>query len=67
MFAKYRDQPEKGKVTVVPDIEVIDRKCEEDAYIILGCDGIWDVIMTEQHRSIRSGVWRIGSYRNVSG
>jgi len=48
MFEKYRDQPEKGKVTVVPDIEVIDRKCEEDAYIILGCDGIWDVIMTEQ-------------------
>lgn len=35
---------EKQKVIPIPDIIVCPRQIEQDEYIILGCDGIWDVV-----------------------
>jgi len=36
--------PEDQKVSPVPDIIVQNRSREDDEFIILACDGIWDVV-----------------------
>ena len=35
--------PDEQKVSPVPDIIVQNRSREEDEFVILACDGIWDV------------------------
>ena len=39
--------PRKSKVTALPVVSVIERKPEEDAFLIVACDGIFDVIENE--------------------
>jgi serine/threonine protein phosphatase PrpC len=35
--------PDLQKVTALPDIIILNRSMEEDLFIFMGCDGIWDV------------------------
>jgi serine/threonine protein phosphatase PrpC len=35
--------PDLQKVTALPDVIVLNRSLEEDLFIFVGCDGIWDV------------------------
>ena len=48
---QYKDRPdlkpEEQKVTAYPDIEIKERK-GEDEYIVIACDGIWDVCSNEE-------------------
>ena len=43
----YKAQPKltpvKQLVSPEPDVEVIER-CEEDQFVLLACDGVWDVL-----------------------
>eukprot|EP00045_Choanoeca_perplexa_P016435 m.222889 g.222889 ORF g.222889 m.222889 type:complete len:381 (-) comp17258_c0_seq2:2382-3524(-) len=47
---EYKDRPDLGpeaqKVTVASDTTVLERK-PEDEFVILACDGIWDVMSNE--------------------
>lgn len=40
--------PEKQMVTVMPDISIRDRNEAEDEFLVLACDGIWDVMSNEE-------------------
>lgn len=48
---QYKDcpnlSPEKQKISVAPDVSTIDRN-PHDEFIILACDGIWDVMSNQQ-------------------
>eukprot|EP01018_Ginkgo_biloba_P011148 Gb_03378 [translate_table: standard] len=39
--------PEKQILTACPDINVVEL-CEDDEFIILACDGVWDVMSSQQ-------------------
>lgn len=36
--------PEECKVTAAPEVHSIARSSEEDEFLVLACDGIWDVM-----------------------
>lgn len=47
---QYKDEslpPEKCKVTVVPETQSVPRSLDEDEFLVLACDGIWDVMSNE--------------------
>ncbi|GLJ32033.1 hypothetical protein SUGI_0645140 [Cryptomeria japonica] len=50
--------PEKQILTACPDINVVEL-CEDDEFVVLACDGIWDVMSSQQtvdfiHEHIKS-------------
>lgn len=48
--------PEKQQVSCEPDIFVYERKHAEDQFIVLACDGIWDVMSNEECAAFIMGV-----------
>lgn len=40
--------PEKQLVSPEPEISVISRQEDVDEFIVIGCDGIWDVMTNEE-------------------
>jgi serine/threonine protein phosphatase PrpC len=48
----YKDQAhlpvEQQRVVAVPDIVVLPRRLMEDEVLLVACDGVWDVLTTEQ-------------------
>lgn len=47
---QYKDDelpPEDCKVTAAPDTQSIPRSPEGDEFLIVACDGIWDVMSNE--------------------
>jgi len=48
-FKQQKELPvEKQRVIVVPDLLVYPRNHEEDEFIVIACDGIWDVASNKQ-------------------
>jgi len=47
---KQRDDlpPEKQKVSCIPDVTVYPRNHDKDEFIVIACDGIWDVVSNEE-------------------
>lgn len=45
-YKKGEQSPSKQAVIAVPDVEILERS-ENDLYLILACDGIWDVMSNE--------------------
>jgi len=41
-----------GLVTAVPEIQVMDLSPSEDRFLLLACDGIWDVLSSEEAVSV---------------
>eukprot|EP00949_MAST-11_sp_MAST-11-sp1_P004264 g4264.t1 len=53
--------PEKQLMTAMPDVRVVPRKTEEDEFLLIACDGVWDVFSSEEavrwvRHAMRSGV-----------
>jgi protein phosphatase 1B len=46
---------EKQKVSMVPDLIVCPRDPENDEFMVIGCDGIWDVINNQECANIVQG------------
>lgn len=40
--------PDKQQVTCAPDVTIQPRNLEEDQFLVLACDGIWDVMTNEE-------------------
>ena len=40
--------PEKQQVSCEPDILIYERRRADDQFIVLACDGIWDVMSNEE-------------------
>ena len=40
--------PAQQKVCGVPDVTVLDLDASKDEYVVLGCDGIWELVNNEQ-------------------
>jgi len=40
--------PEKQKVSCIPDVTIYPRNKKYDEFILLACDGIWDVVSNEE-------------------
>ena len=51
--------PEKQQVSCEPDIIVYERKHAEDQFIVLACDGIWDVMSNEECAAYIMGVSQV--------
>lgn len=52
---QYKDEerdPRQTKVTALPELEKIPRDVQNDQFIVIACDGIWDVMTNE----VRDGV-----------
>mmetsp|Transcript_25774 Transcript_25774/g.54230 ORF Transcript_25774/g.54230 Transcript_25774/m.54230 type:complete len:967 (-) Transcript_25774:17-2917(-) len=48
-YKKNKDlSPSRQAIVCTPDILVRDRKDAEDMYLVLACDGIWDVMSNEE-------------------
>jgi serine/threonine protein phosphatase PrpC len=48
-YKQRRDLPaSEQKVSAVPDIKVINRDDDDDEFLILACDGLWDVMTNEE-------------------
>lgn len=66
MFKKRQDLPlESQKVSCIPDITVYPRHSKEDEFIVLACDGIFDVMTNETcvkkiQKIMNSGETRLG-------
>ena len=47
---KQRDDlpPEKQKVSSIPDVTIYPRNFEKDEFIVIACDGIWDVVSNDE-------------------
>lgn len=45
---KYKQKkelkPEEHPITADPDVKIVDIDWEKDDFIIMGCDGIWEVM-----------------------
>ena len=41
-------QPGEQKVSPIPDVIVRKRQPQKDEYIVVACDGIWDVLSNQQ-------------------
>lgn len=52
--------PEDQKVSPVPDIIVQSRNREEDEFVILACDGIWDVQSNNECVAMVADIFREG-------
>jgi len=52
--------PEDQKVSPVPDIIVQNRSREHDEFIILACDGIWDVVSNHDCVALVAEIFREG-------
>ena len=50
--------PLQQAVVCTPEIIVRDRVDDEDMYLILACDGIWDVMSNEDVGSLQDGLMR---------
>mmetsp|Transcript_20698 Transcript_20698/g.30628 ORF Transcript_20698/g.30628 Transcript_20698/m.30628 type:complete len:337 (+) Transcript_20698:139-1149(+) len=60
---QYKDNnipPQNCKVTCLPDTGIYKRKEAGDEFLILCCDGIWDVMTNEQCRSTAMEIFREG-------
>lgn len=40
--------PERQKVSCIPDITIYPRMMEKDEFIVIACDGVWDVVSNEE-------------------
>lgn len=49
---RYKDNnelpPDRQKVSCMPEFVCVDRSPEKDEFILLACDGIWDVVSSEE-------------------
>ncbi len=52
--------PEDQMVCCIPEITTIQREMAQDKYIVLACDGIWDVLSNEQCEQLISTVFKEG-------
>mmetsp|Transcript_4452 Transcript_4452/g.9314 ORF Transcript_4452/g.9314 Transcript_4452/m.9314 type:complete len:334 (-) Transcript_4452:381-1382(-) len=52
--------PEQQKVTALPDFIVHERDCARDEFLVLACDGIWDVVSNEDCIEIVSQIFMEG-------
>merc|ERR1712119_182225 len=41
-----------GLITAVPEIQVMDLNPTEDRFLVLACDGVWDVLSSEEAVSV---------------
>lgn len=60
--AYYRSnvQPENQMVSAVPEIVVVERDVASDRFLVLACDGIWDVVSNEECVSLVEGIFKEG-------
>jgi len=40
--------PERQKVSCIPDITIYPRRLDKDEFIVIACDGIWDVLSNKE-------------------
>mmetsp|Transcript_16387 Transcript_16387/g.23388 ORF Transcript_16387/g.23388 Transcript_16387/m.23388 type:complete len:460 (+) Transcript_16387:231-1610(+) len=52
--------PDLQKVTALPDIIALNRNVEEDLFMFIGCDGIWDVCSNENAAQTILGIFNEG-------
>jgi len=51
----YPDQPEKCAVTCIPEVKCLELDPEKHLYLVIACDGIWDVFTNEEIGVIVAG------------
>mmetsp|Transcript_15684 Transcript_15684/g.33959 ORF Transcript_15684/g.33959 Transcript_15684/m.33959 type:complete len:408 (+) Transcript_15684:219-1442(+) len=53
-------QPENQMVTAVPEITVLTREATHDKFLVIACDGIWDVVSNEKCAEMVSTIFNEG-------
>ena len=56
------ERARSNKVSAVPDIEVHNRHAETDRFLVLACDGIWDVLSNQECVELISTYFEEGDY-----
>ena len=41
-------KPEEQLISAMPDVRVINMESGEDSYILMGCDGVWEILSDEE-------------------
>mmetsp|Transcript_1194 Transcript_1194/g.2119 ORF Transcript_1194/g.2119 Transcript_1194/m.2119 type:complete len:491 (-) Transcript_1194:147-1619(-) len=59
-YYRSKVQPENQMVSAVPEIVVVERDIASDKFIVLACDGIWDVVSNEECVEEVEGIFKEG-------